>query len=287
MKKVLQFIKQNTIGFIAGLVIAGSIGVYAVSVASSDVTYDNTNSGSTATTVEGAIDDLYSKIENQPMGLPIEVWAFHMRGASLNSSGAINIDVWSEFEYLNYDYNTTSGYNMTAKKAHYGYCKQGTNPWIYYEADVNDPICPGGSDARDNGLVILVMGDLDNAPTLPQKQIEFTLAAMESGASDTTNRSIIHFDSTWFKNNVAKVEIKGSSSVGLTYGLTSNGIPIDNDVWGKNIASVTPTSTTNYTEVDFSNTFTGADLNSFKYVTMQLGSGSTWMYDVRVRLTLK
>jgi len=61
MKKVLGFIKNNIIGFIAGLIIAGSIGVYAVSVVSSDVTYDNTNSGSSATTVEAAIDDLYSK----------------------------------------------------------------------------------------------------------------------------------------------------------------------------------------------------------------------------------
>jgi len=61
MKKILRFIKNNSIGFIAGLVIAGSIGVYAVSVASSDVSYDNSNSGSEATTVSEAIDDLYTK----------------------------------------------------------------------------------------------------------------------------------------------------------------------------------------------------------------------------------
>ncbi len=61
MKKILRFIKNNSIGFIAGLVIAGTIGVYAVSVASSDVSYDNSNSGSEATTVSEAIDDLYTK----------------------------------------------------------------------------------------------------------------------------------------------------------------------------------------------------------------------------------
>jgi len=61
MKKIL---KSRLFTFILGLVIAGSIGVYAVNVSSSEVSYDNTNSGSEATTVEGAIDDLYSKVEN-------------------------------------------------------------------------------------------------------------------------------------------------------------------------------------------------------------------------------
>lgn len=61
MKRVINVIKNNTIGFIIGLVIAGGIGVYAVSVASTEVTYDNSTSGSSATTVKAAIDDLYSR----------------------------------------------------------------------------------------------------------------------------------------------------------------------------------------------------------------------------------
>lgn len=61
MKKIL---KSRIFIFVFGFALATGIGVYATSVSSSDVTYDNTNSGSEAITVEGAIDDLYSKIGN-------------------------------------------------------------------------------------------------------------------------------------------------------------------------------------------------------------------------------
>ena len=53
--KILNFIKRNIIGFIVGAIVFGSIGVYAVTVASSDVTYNNTN-------VQAAINDLYSRV---------------------------------------------------------------------------------------------------------------------------------------------------------------------------------------------------------------------------------
>ena len=93
MKKILQFIKNNIPGFILGLVIAGVVGVYAVSVASSDVTYDNSVSGSSATTVKAAIDDLYSKtVDNTTASLPAYVgktqrWA---NGSSTTSSQTIS-----------------------------------------------------------------------------------------------------------------------------------------------------------------------------------------------------
>jgi len=56
-----KLLKSRIFFLCLGLLIAGSIGVYAVNVASSDVSYDNTNSGSSATTVKDAIDELYSK----------------------------------------------------------------------------------------------------------------------------------------------------------------------------------------------------------------------------------
>ena len=67
MRKILQFMKNNLVGFILGVIVTASIGVYAVSVASSEVTYDNTNSGSSATTVKDAIDDLYLKASTSNM----------------------------------------------------------------------------------------------------------------------------------------------------------------------------------------------------------------------------
>ena len=55
--KIINLIKRNLLGFIAGAIIFGSIGAYALTVASKDVTYNNTN-------VESAINDLYSKVSN-------------------------------------------------------------------------------------------------------------------------------------------------------------------------------------------------------------------------------
>ena len=61
MKKILKFIKHNVLGFIAGAVIFGSLGVYAATViAASSVAYsDNASLG--ATNVQDAIDKLNTK----------------------------------------------------------------------------------------------------------------------------------------------------------------------------------------------------------------------------------
>lgn len=45
-------------GFIMGALLSGTI-VYAVNISSANVDYNNTNSGIEATTVEGALDELY------------------------------------------------------------------------------------------------------------------------------------------------------------------------------------------------------------------------------------
>ena len=63
MKGLLKSNIKFIIGFVFGAIIFGSLCAYAVSVASNDVTYDNTNSGSSATTVKAAIDDLYDKVD--------------------------------------------------------------------------------------------------------------------------------------------------------------------------------------------------------------------------------
>lgn len=65
MKKIEKILKGNLkviVAFIIGLVVAGSIGVYASTVIlSSDVEYSNENSKLEATTVQKAIDELYEK----------------------------------------------------------------------------------------------------------------------------------------------------------------------------------------------------------------------------------
>ena len=68
IKKVKKFIKNNikvVIAFILGGIIIGTGGAYAATVLSSkDVTYSNTSSGLSATTVQGAIDEIYEKAKS-------------------------------------------------------------------------------------------------------------------------------------------------------------------------------------------------------------------------------
>ena len=67
MKK--KYLKTNIISFILAVIIFGSLGVYAiVTFSSNDVTYDNTESGLTSTSVKGAIDELYAECTYVPTG---------------------------------------------------------------------------------------------------------------------------------------------------------------------------------------------------------------------------
>ena len=61
MKEKIKKNYKILIAFILGGIIIGGLGTaYAVSIASSSVSYDNTSSGSSATTVKAALDELYS-----------------------------------------------------------------------------------------------------------------------------------------------------------------------------------------------------------------------------------
>ena len=60
-EKAKEFMKKYLIGFILGVVSAGTIAVYAETYfPSNDVTYDNKESGLSATNVQSAIDELYN-----------------------------------------------------------------------------------------------------------------------------------------------------------------------------------------------------------------------------------
>ena len=63
MKKIKKILIGNikiVVAFVLGVIISG-LGVYAATVASSSVSYSNTSSGSSATTVKDALDELYTK----------------------------------------------------------------------------------------------------------------------------------------------------------------------------------------------------------------------------------
>ena len=78
MKKIKKFILGNiktVVAFILGIIISGTT-VYAATIlfASNEVSYDNTSSGMSATNVQGAIDELYTRsntwINPMNMGTP-------------------------------------------------------------------------------------------------------------------------------------------------------------------------------------------------------------------------
>ena len=67
MKNIIKIIRKNLLGLIIGLVIGGLTITIADNILSSQVDYNNSNSskyGATATTVEGALDELYEKAQH-------------------------------------------------------------------------------------------------------------------------------------------------------------------------------------------------------------------------------
>lgn len=64
--KIKYYIKKNIYIFLLGTIVFTTIGVFAViTFASSDVSYDNSNSGLTSTNVKDAIDELYKQCKNK------------------------------------------------------------------------------------------------------------------------------------------------------------------------------------------------------------------------------
>ena len=62
-----KYIKKNLISFVIGLILFGSLGVYAiVTFNSKDVTYNNKTSGLSSNNVQGAIDELYKECTKVP-----------------------------------------------------------------------------------------------------------------------------------------------------------------------------------------------------------------------------
>ena len=66
-EKMKYYVKKNLISFLIGLILFGSIGVYAiVTFQSKDVSYENEASGLASKNVQGAIDELYEECTKVP-----------------------------------------------------------------------------------------------------------------------------------------------------------------------------------------------------------------------------
>ena len=79
MKKIIKDNLKIIVAFILGIIISGT-GVYAATILynGDQVSYDNTSSGMTATNVQDALDELYTKANNM---VPIDPNTFETNAA--------------------------------------------------------------------------------------------------------------------------------------------------------------------------------------------------------------
>ena len=146
MKKIL---KSRIFSFILGLVIAGSVGVYAVNISSSDVSYDNTNSGSEATTVAGAIDDLYDKVENNTSNVCAGIKKVELGTGTSYNIKSLYPGLYDKLTNDNF-YYTMNGSSVLASRTCSGECVDRssgsyTQPTIAYNQETGVLTCSNGS----------------------------------------------------------------------------------------------------------------------------------------------
>ena len=71
MKKLLRFIKHNTIGFLLGVLVCSISIVLADTINSNEVLYDNSNSGTSTNNVQDVLDNLYNIYDHSGVGFSL------------------------------------------------------------------------------------------------------------------------------------------------------------------------------------------------------------------------
>ena len=105
MKKMKEFMKSYTLGFVISILLCGTVGVYAATYIESNlITYDNTESGMTSDNVQGAIDELYNTcfpptagdqiLEDQPLEKDEYECRYFFTGANPNNYITFNNETW-------------------------------------------------------------------------------------------------------------------------------------------------------------------------------------------------
>lgn len=137
--KVKTFIKNNIIGFILGAIIFGTGGVIAVtSILSNEVAYDNSSGYTDATTMKGALDELYGlAVEKGLIEPPPQYLADYLK----------NTVYGTENSYLYHHLNDANGYGEQSID---GWAAQNAGDGSYRysgpDASVNNYICFGTTD---------------------------------------------------------------------------------------------------------------------------------------------
>ena len=101
MKKIKEFMKSYTLGFVISILLCGTVGVYAATYIESNlITYDNKDSGMNSDNVQTAIDELYNTcfppkagdqiIEDQPLEKDPYECRYFFTGANPNNYVTFN-----------------------------------------------------------------------------------------------------------------------------------------------------------------------------------------------------
>ena len=110
-EKMKYYVRKNLISFLIGLILFGSLGVYAiVTFNSKDVSYENVTSGLSSKNVQGAIDELYTECTAEKVdvgGKNVEVVTtgdglykdeyedrYFYKGKNVNNYITFNNEVW-------------------------------------------------------------------------------------------------------------------------------------------------------------------------------------------------
>ncbi len=126
--------KKNIIFFIMGFALAIGISAYALSINARDTAYDNTNSGSSATNMQDAIDDLYERSGNATL---IDCGTYGTSPGSPGESRTVNV-----YEYYDGDLSvlTADNFILEVDKYHYwggigsGAASASTSPGKVYDS---------------------------------------------------------------------------------------------------------------------------------------------------------
>ena len=164
MKKVKKFLIGNiktVVAFILGIIISGTT-VYAATIlfASNQVSYDNTSSGMSATNVQDALDELYTKAQNM---VPIDPNTFNTntkktvyassKGVCIKRNNKLNcfkINNWSEEQnhiqqvFSDISCNVNSSYvDCNASDFH---CYVRSNGYVYCNDQSDRSLCDVPAD---------------------------------------------------------------------------------------------------------------------------------------------
>ena len=145
MKKISKFIKSNykfLIGVIVGLLLSGT-GVYAANtIYSKNVTYDNSNSGLSATNVQDALDETYIKCF-PPVLATKKIIDLYNDGSSINT-----VNIGGSTSNPQVKLNSTQGI-MLDNNGDYRYYGANPNNYVTFNGETWRII--GAFNNEDNG----------------------------------------------------------------------------------------------------------------------------------------